>query len=154
MNSLAPQHKAVLAWVGMSTMFVLGALKASDLPAFFDALSTWKGLPPFAAVALVVLVPPLELFASSAWMAGVARRKTAWLAILLVACFTGAYLWQLIFHGRPHCGCGGPVSGIAMDSPVAVLGRNAAILFCLTGALLHSPRSSSLSSLSVCSSPS
>jgi hypothetical protein len=124
----------------MAVVLLMGLGKAADLPMFVDALGTWKLIPRSVIPWIALLLPPIEIVIAGCWFLGMCRTRMEFAAILVVSVLTGLYLWQLVEHGPPVCGCAGKIGGRTMEHPAAVLGRNAFVVGSLALGHLRSSR--------------
>lgn len=108
------------AGLGLGTLGLTGALKATDLVGFSAALKGWTILPPWSAVPLALAIPALELFLAAGWFGG-RRREVFEVWGLSLGCILllGASLQSQA--GMPaDCGCLGALNQFLQAKSAAV----------------------------------
>lgn len=85
-----------------------GLFKLFDLPAFREALASWRTMPDGWVPWISTLVPTAEVFLAGAGLAGVHRRGAGAATLVLLALLTVVYIHEWTHRGEsPACGCWG-----------------------------------------------
>ncbi|MCL4221518.1 MAG: hypothetical protein KJZ65_09105 [Phycisphaerales bacterium] len=112
-----------------------GIVKLFDVPAFAEALLTWRYIPSAAILPLAYAVPLVELTVRMLWFLRLGERAAVCGGGVLLLLFTATYLFQTRDLGPPpDCGCQGKV--IRYEAQQAAISglvmRNGSLLVLLT----------------------
>ncbi len=118
------------AYAGFVVLLFAGLAKGVSFSSFVLSLSTWTIIPEGMVAWVGLGVVMAELLVSGAWLLGLWRLGTTWLAMFLVAALTAVYAWQIVLGEEPICECFGRLLAFRAEratAPATVL-RNVALV--------------------------
>jgi hypothetical protein len=96
----------ITLWLAFAFLFLAGIGKLLDIEPFVESLGEWSALPAVAVPMIAYLVPAGEIWLAMRWWQGVDRRRTVFIAQLMLCSFTCIYLVEYFLRSTPpSCAC-------------------------------------------------